>query len=456
MKRKDILLRRQKRLEAKKAELVKRSNESQDLAEVRAINEQLMTISEDLLDISDELAALADDGGDDNGDEGANEGGEDSASRGNDEGDDHDKHDRHHRSADPTSIPAAMPQLRGGNPMASYGQGTQIPTMQTRGSYLDTMEYRQAFAEYVQTGKWNYDYEQRDSSAGMVITTDVGKIIPNTIMNEFIKELKVYGQLYTKVRKLNIQGGVEFPIEELVPTVTWITETTVSDPQAVPEIKTSISFSYHIVEARISQSLLSQVVTLDYLESEIAKLLAEAFVKEFDRVIVKGSGSGQPLGILNDTRIAAGHKIKFSAADMADWTKWRTKLFAIIPLAYRGQGELIMTPNTWETYIMTLKDANNNPLYAETYNPVTGDMECTFAGRHVTFVESDILSDYDTASTGDTWCIYLRPQDYAINSQLQIGFKRYFNDDTNKWTNKGLCIMDGKMLDVAGVYLLQK
>lgn len=438
--RKTILERRQARLKARQADLVKRSNESTDLAEVRAINDQLTVIAEDLQDIADELLTLADEEGGDDGEGTGDEGTFDEADDG--------RHRR--RSADP----APAGQQRGGNPMASYGQlsGAQVTGQQTRGSYLDSIEYRQAFAEYVRTGTWNYETRADET----LLTTDVGKIIPNTIMNEFIKELKVYGQLYSKVRKLNVRGGVEFPIEELVPTVTWITETTVADTQAVPEIKTSISFSYHIVEARISQSLLSQIVTLEYLESEIAKLLAEAFVKEFDRVIVKGTGSGQPLGIINDTRIDAKHKVKFTDAEMADWTKWRTKLFAIIPLAYRGQGELIMTPNTWETYIMTLRDANNNPLYSETYNPSTGEMECSFAGRHVTFVESDILADYATASSGDTWAIYLRPQDYAINSQLQIGFKRYFNDDTNKWTNKGLCIMDGKLVDVAGAYLLQK
>ena len=314
------------------------------------------------------------------------------------------------------------------------------------------MEYRQAFMKYVQTGEWTYEKRADD----MLVAADVGKIIPNTIMQEFIREIKVYGQLYSLVRKLNIKGGVEFPIEELVPTVSWIAETAVSDTQAVPEIKTSISFGYHTVEARISQSLLSQVVSLDILEQEIAKLLAEAFVREFDRVIVAGTGSGQPLGILNDTRIAASHKITFAATDMADWTKFRKNLFAKIPLAYRGQGVLVMSAGTWESNIMTLKDANDRPLYQETYNVETGNLECRFAGRQVILVEPDILADYDTASTGDAWGIYFRPTDYAINSQLQIGFKRYYDDDKNRWINKGLCIMDGKPLDVNGMFILKK
>lgn len=424
--RKKVLEKRMKRLMAKKTSLTQRALASQDANEVRSINEQLEDVNAEIEETQEELNAIAEE-----------EKGGDPVST--------EPEGLEGRS----NIPAGAQLVA---PLASFAQNQ--PAEQRSANPLDSMEYRQAFMKYVQTGEWTY--EQRDSSAGMVLTSDVGKIIPNTIMNEFIKELKVYGQLYNMVRKLNIQGGVEFPIEDLVPTVTWITETTPSNNQSAPEIKTSISFGYHIVEARIAQSLLSQVVSLSYLESEIAKLLAEAFIKEFDRVIVAGTGSGQPLGITKDTRIKAENKIKFTAAEIADWTKWRTKLFAKIPLAYRGQGILIMTAATWETYIMTLKDANNRPLYQETYNPVNGLMECRFAGRQVVLVEGDILKDYDAAETGETWAIYMKPTDYAINSNMQIGFKRYFNDDTNKWINKGLCIMDGKLLDVNGVYLLQK
>lgn len=422
----NFLLKLIKAKEDKVQELRASIKEAKTADEVRALGETLDSVLSELDDAKKQLAELDDDGnGDGDGD------GDGMAS------DDPDDSNR-------SKIPGYA-QKRGFNPLARF---TSVNTRSE--NPLDSMEYRQAFMKYVQTGEWNYREDET------LITSDIGKIIPNTIMKEFVKNLKVYGQLYSRVRKLNVKGGVEFPIQELVPTVTWITETTVSETQAAPELKNSISFGYHIVEARIAQSLLSQVVSLDYLEQEISRLLAEAFVKEFDRIIVNGSGSGQPLGILNDTRVAASHKIAFADSDMADWTKFRKNLFAKIPLAYRGQGVLIMTAGTWESNIMTLKDSNNRPLYQETYNPESGNLECRFAGRDVILVEPDILADYDTANTSTVWGIYIRPQDYAINSNLQIGFKRWFDDDKNKWINKGLCIMDGKLLDVNGVYILTK
>ena len=409
--------------EKEEAAIRAKIEKSESAQEVRELGETLKTILDELQEAKGKLAEMDDD-----------------TDTGNKDGD--------------TTPPQSEPQRCAFNPAMtrSIGSFKMATGEQRTGNALDSMEYRQAFMRYVQTGEWNYQKRADET----LITSDVGKIIPNTIMNEFIKDLKVYGNLYNRVRHLNVRGGIEFPIEELVPTVTWITETTVSETQAVPEIKTSVSFGYHIVEARLAQSLLSQVVSLPYLETEMARLLAEAFVKEFDRIIISGTGSGQPLGILNDARVKSTNKITLSSADMADWTKWRTKFFAKIPLAYRGEGVMIMTAATWETYIMTLKDANDRPLYIETYDPVSGNTTCRFAGREVILVEPDILKDYDTAGSGEAWAIYLKPTDYAINTNMQIGFKRWFDDDKNKYFNKGLCIMDGKLLDVNSVYIFQK
>ena len=103
-----------------------------------------------------------------------------------------------------------------------------------------------------------------------------------------------------------------------------------------------------------------------------------------------------------------------------------------------------------------MKNANNDPIGIETYGIQDGATVCRFAGKEVILVEPDILADFDTAGTGEAWGLYFKPSDYAINSNLQLGFKRYFNDDTNKWVNKGLCILDGKMLDVNSCYILKK
>ncbi len=450
MGRRKVLEKRLQRLQSRLGSLRGKLKATQDVEEARALAAQIETVNEDIQEVQEELEGLdqPDDSNEPEWGDPRNPPGSEPQPGAPDP-----------NTPDPDPASRGMqPQTLPGvsiNYLATFGQrqgGQQRGT-----NILDSMEYREAFAAYVRSGdSLRLDALAEKRADEVLMTPDVGKIIPNTIMNEFIREIHVYGNLYNRVRKLNVKGGVEFPIEELVPTVSWITESTVSDTQKAPELKASVSFGYHICEARMSQSLLSQVVSLAVLEQEIARLLAEAFIKEFDRVILHGSGTGQPLGILNDTRVLAKQKLAFTEAELAKWQNWRKKLFAAVPLAYRGQGILVMTSSTWESHIMTLSDDNNRPLYQETYNPSTGNIDCRFAGKEVVLVESDILKDFDTATAGETWGVHLKPTDYAINTNLQIGFKRWFNDDTNRYVNKGLCILDGKLLDTHGVYILTK
>ena len=322
-----------------------------------------------------------------------------------------------------------------------------------------TIEYRMAFKKYVQTGTPIPAELRAGGDSGTTIAADIGMIIPTTIMNEFIKDVsKVYGQIYSKVRKLNVKGGVEFPISKLSANFKWITETTPSGKQKAGDIKEKVSFSYHIGEIRVAETLLAQVVSLDLFESEITRIMVEAYVKAMDTAIISGTGSGQPLGITKDPRVTGntGNIIEFEADEIGDWTAWRKKLFAKVPLSKRGSGEFLFPASTVESNLLTMKDANGRPLFREATEGRVGNTAGTFFGREVTLVEPDIVKDYDTAATGDIIGVFWVPTDYAINTNLQFGMKRYFDEDNNEWINKGLTIVDGKILDVSGCYLLKK
>ena len=90
---------------------------------------------------------------------------------------------------------------------------------------LESMEYRSAFRNFVTNGTpipaeldaqaraAAGNSEQFESRAGDAINTgNTGAVIPVTIVRQIINTFrKKYGNLYSKVRKLNVQGGVEFP-----------------------------------------------------------------------------------------------------------------------------------------------------------------------------------------------------------------------------------------------------
>lgn len=432
--RKKILEKRLARLQKKKTALTQRALASQDANEVRSINEQLEDLNDDIAETEEEIAACTEDPTPD-----ANPAQDDTQRQ---------------------TVPQNA-ELRGMNPLAGFTRSQP----QTKGNEqpFSSFEYRQAFMSYVQKGTpIPQDVIARAAGdAGTTVAADLGMIVPMTIMNEFIKEVsKVYGQVYAKVRKLNIKGGVKFPISALGANFSWITETTVSGKQKAGDINEYIEFSYNIGEIRVAETLLAQIVTLDLFEAEIVRIMVEAYVKTMDEVILAGTGVGQPLGITVDPRVInnPGHVIEFTAAEFAKWDMWRKKLFAVIPLSKRGQGEFLFTSATVEGELLTMKDNNDRPIFKEATELSIGESAVAgrFYGREATLVEPGIIKDFATAEAGDIVGIYWVPKDYAINTNLAFGMKRYFDENTNEWINKGLTIVDGKMLDVSGCYIIKK
>lgn len=435
MGRKKVLEKRLARLQAKKTKLTERALASQDAAEVRSINEELGELNEEIAETQEEIDTIEEVTPD-------------------------PEPDPNQQRSNP---PVGAQQVNNGIPMASYSQNPAGTQQRENKDPYDSMEYREAFKAYVQRGTPIPENltQRAGGDAGPTVAADLGMIIPTTIMNEFIKKVsKVYGQLYSKVRKLNIQGGVKFPISDLKANFKWITETTPSGRQKAGDVKEYVEFSYNIGEIRVSQTLLSQVVALQMFEEEIVRIMTEAYVEAMDKGIIAGTGAGQMLGILKDTRVTeqTGHIIEFTAEQFGNWEQWRKRLFSVIPLSKRGKGEFIFTASTVESNLLTMKDANNRPIFKEAAELNVGESatDGRFYGREVTMVEPDIVADFDTAGSGDVVGVYWIPDDYAINTNLAFGMKRYFDEDKNEWVNKGLTIVDGKILDPSGVYIIKK
>lgn len=319
---------------------------------------------------------------------------------------------------------------------------------------LESMEYRNAFKAYVQNGT-----KLPSEIRGQVISTDeTGAAIPLTIMNEVINTVrKRYGNLYNKVRKMNVKGGVDFPIGALQASFKWINESTVSPRQKTDKLG-KVSFSYYTAEIRIAQSFVSSIVTIDDFETKIAEVIAVAYLQAMDQGIVNGTGDGQMTGILNDARVT--NVVEMTASDINSWKAWRTKFFSKLPLGYRA-GEFIFPLSTVETYLETMSDANNNPVFRQATGLEVNDGDAVnpngrFFGRDISLVEPDILPDFDSAEAGDVIGIFWQPEEYAINENFGFTMRRYFDEETNEWVDKAIVVVDGKVLNPNGYYLIKK
>lgn len=314
-----------------------------------------------------------------------------------------------------------------------------------------TPEYRQMFMDYCLRGT-EIPAEYRDDAFTSV--ADAAAVIPTNIMNEIIKEMKQYGQLFNRVRKTNVQAGVRVPILSLKPTAKRITESAPSDRQKV-QTNTYVTFSYYGLECKVATSLLASVVTLPQFEAEITPLITEAMVTKCEVEIINGTGEGEMLGVAQDTRVKANQVITLSSADIKDWGAWKKKIFAKIPLSYRAGGLFVMGAGTFDGYIDGMQDANGQPVGRVNYG-IADAPQYRFGGKEVIEVEEDVIASYDSAEVGDVIAIYMRPTDYCINSNMQMAMYRWFDHDTNQWVDKAILINDGKLIDAAGVLIIKK
>lgn len=414
---KKILEKRLARLTSKRDELTTRALESVDVNEVKSLNEQIKDVNIEIEETKELIAHC----------------------------------DEEERKAEISvneqrdSIPTNATYV---NPLGSF------KTENREEEPFSSMEYRKAFMAYVQNGT-TIPAELRGET---ISTNETGAAIPMTIMNEVINTVrKRYGNLYGKVRKLSIKGGVEFPIGALQASFKWINESTVSPRQKTDKLG-KIVFGYHTAEIRIAQSFLSQIVTLSSFENKITEVIAIAYLEAMDYGIVNGSGDGCMTGILNDTRVT--NSIQMSAEDISDWKKWRKNFFAQLPLGYRA-GEFIFAASTVDAYLETMSDANGNPIFRQATGLEVNDGDATnpngrFFGRDVALVEPDIIADFDTASVGDVIGVFWQPEEYAINENFGFTMRRYFDEETNEWVDKAIVVVDGKILNPTGFYKIVK
>lgn len=417
---KKYLEKRLAKLTAKRDALAARAKDTQDINELRSINSQIDEINGDIADINEQIADL------------------DAEPRG---------------AAEPVAAPAAEPAAgeargvlaNGYNPIGRFSTPAAAPVVDA----YDTKEYRTAFMEYMCRGT-AIPAELRATTT----TADASAVIPTTIMNEIIQKMDAYGNIWNKVRKINVQGGVEIPILSVKPTAQWITETQ-SSPDKKISVNTKISFSYYGLECKVAQTILVNVVSLAMFENLFATLVVEAMVRALEGAIINGSGSGQPTGITVDSRVPEANVITMTEAQFSKWNEWKKRVFAKMAKSYRS-GIFIMAQSTWDAYIDGMVDTVGQPIGRVNYGIADGGENYRFGGKTVETVEPTLVKDFETAEAGDVVAIFANLNDYVVNTNMQITTTRWIDNDANEIKNKALMICDGKLADPNGVLIIKK
>lgn len=426
----------EKLLKERRAEFDKstaKMKESEDTVEVRALGETLLKLRDEISDIEAQIKALDD-----------------------------EKAKKEEEAKKEVEEPKAEATAeRSFNPLSSYSFAKPKEKLEGRSS----MEYRQAFKDYIQKGIDNPILEKRED--GPSTTTDLGVLVPNTVMQEIITKLgKKYGQIYSRVRHLNVKGGVDFTVGEFDFTAKRILEGASAPTAEKGKITDKVSFGFRHCWVGASRSILEGELNITAFEQKVVEGITTAFVKKMDAEIINGQGSAsnEMEGLLfeaakSSSRIQASHILTFTASEMADWKEWQKKLFSKVPLEMRAESpEFVMTAGTYEADIKTLTDDNNRPVYYETFNPIDGAETSTFKGKEVVFVnDGNGIVDFDSASAGDVFGIYWVPtKAYGINSNMQFSLTQWRDHAGLKDITYALVVNDGKVLNGDYCFILKK
>ena len=304
-----------------------------------------------------------------------------------------------------------------------------------------TMAYRKAFMEYVTRGAAiPAEYRENQNTK----TTDVGAVVPTTILDKIVSKMESVGGIYALVTKTGYKGGVSIPKQTLKPVATWVAEGSGSDKQKYTG--GNITFAYHKLRCAVSVSFETDTMSIAAFETLLVNNIVEAMVKALELSIVAGTGNGQPMGIINSEEYAEVVEIaeqNYESLVAAE---------AAVPEAYENTVKWCMSKKTFMGYV-GMVDQNGQPIARVNYG-VNGKPERYLLGREVQLTEH--LPNFAAAEAGTKFGFIFDFTNYDLNTNYAIGIKRYEDNDTDDQITKGIMLADGKIIDGNGLVILKK
>lgn len=229
----------------------------------------------------------------------------------------------------------------------------------------------QAFADYV-LGKVN---ELRAGEQNMTMANN-GAIIPTTIANRIIKEVKDRCPILARATVYNVKGTLKVPVWGKANTTHDIAvgyQTEFTEITADSGKFTSVDLGGYLAGALtlIGKSVENNGAfsVVDFIVTQMAEEIATWIEGE----LLKGSGSSAAQGAVNTTNsLTAASATAVTADELID-------LQASVKQAYQANACWIMAPSTF-TAVKKLKDGNNRYLLQD---DVTGEFPFRLLGKPV-------------------------------------------------------------------------
>lgn len=341
--------------------------------------------------------------------------------------------------------------------LRSFGAMDGSQTAEQRAEAEDkygTVAYRKAFMEYVTRGT-QLPAEYRADA--LTKTTDVGAVIPTTVLNQIISKLETAGNILALVTRTAYRGGVTIPKSTAKPVASWVAEGAGSDKQKM-DTKGTVTFAYHKLRCAVAVSLEVDTMSMSAFESLLINNIVEAMTKALDAAIINGTGNGQPTGILTDDNVSAAVAAEQVVSTPALKYNVLTEAEGALPEAYEGGAIWCMSKKTFMGFI-GMVDNNGQPIARINYG-INGKPERVLLGRQVVCTEHmpsfAAISTASGSADSPYFGFLFNFKDYVLNTNYAMGVKKYEDNDTDDQITKGIMLVDGKAVDVNSLVLLKK
>lgn len=319
---------------------------------------------------------------------------------------------------------------KGGGPVA----GRVIDSLDNTSTddVFNSVEYRKAFMNYAIKGeRIPAQFENTVTK-----TTDVGAVIPTTVLEKIIEKLEATGMILPLVTRTSIKGGVTVPTSAVKPVATWVAEGVGSATQK--KTTGTITFAYHKLRCAVAVSFETDLMAMGVFETALINNVVEAMTKAIEQSIISGTGVGQPKGILEETP-NAGQALEATALSYDTLIEAE----AALPLEYEAGAIHCMTKKTFMAY-QAIKDSTGQPIARVNYG-IGGKPERTLLGRPV--VLCNYLDSFKAdLGVGTVFHFLFNFKDYVLNTNYNMGIKKYEDNLTDDLVTKAIMVADGKVL----------
>lgn len=307
-------------------------------------------------------------------------------------------------------------------------------------------EYRIAFANYIATGKAiPAKFSNVDEST---TTSDVGSIIPTTIIPRIVETLEKIGMIYPLLTQTTYKTGVQIPTSSVKPVATRVSEGASSDRQK--KTTSYISFSRFKLRCEISWSMEVNETMLPIFETAFVRQVSEAMVKKVEsEVISTADGTTSCKGILAETP-NAGQAL---TAKTLSYEKL-CEAEAALPEEYEGGAVWCMSKKTFMAHI-GMTDAEGQPIARINYG-IGGKPERMLLGRQVVTSGAYLPSFSSTLAAGTIFAFLFNFADYVHNTVYDMGIQRKQDWDTEDMLTKAVMSDDGKVVDKGSLVTIAK